>query len=270
MWCSTCQQETPGTIHSATARIVCSRCQQPMQSRKPTATAQICDEGLALDDPTIAATTSSAKTAQFRKDDWAVRQRVRTVARELRRPNPVTAVSPNRIASEFGRFDPPQDLFGQGAPVGLTPIAPPGSPSAALQNKASGSNQLAAWLIVILGVLGLASGLGLIGWSLSTGQMQHWNLALGLAMGGQGTLIFGLVLVISRLWRSSRQAAAKLHEVHTRLAQLQHTSETLAATRSGGAPAFYADLVRGASPHVLLANIKGQVDQLATRVSTGW
>jgi hypothetical protein len=100
--------------------------------------------------------------------------------------------------------------------------------------------------------------------------MLYWNYAVGLAMAGQGTLIFGLVLVISRLWRSSRYSAAKLQDVHIRLGQLQQSSETLAATRTGGAPAFYADLVRGASPHVMLANLKGQVDQLATRVGTAW
>jgi hypothetical protein len=40
--------------------------------------------------------------------------------------------------------------------------------------------------------------------------------------------------------------------------------------RSGGAPAFYADLVRGASPQVMLANLKGQIDQLATRIGSGF
>ncbi len=34
-------------------------------------------------------------------------------------------------------------------------------------------------------------------------SMRYWNLALGLTLGGQGTLILGLVLVISRLWRTA-------------------------------------------------------------------
>jgi hypothetical protein len=127
-----------------------------------------------------------------------------------------------------------------------------------------------AWIVVLVGMLGLAGGVALISWSLSSADMMYWNHAIGLALASQATLILGLVLVISRLWRSSRQSAAKLHEVHARLGQLQQTSETMAATRAGGAPAFYADLVRGASPHVMLANLKGQVDQLATRVGTAW
>jgi hypothetical protein len=127
-----------------------------------------------------------------------------------------------------------------------------------------------AWLIVASGIVTLAAGTGLMGWSLAGGRMIYWNLALGLALGGQGALIFGLVLVVSRLWHNSRHASARLQEVQARLAQLQHTADALSATRSSGAPAFYADLVRGASPQMLLSNLKGQLDQLATRLGSGW
>jgi hypothetical protein len=126
-----------------------------------------------------------------------------------------------------------------------------------------------AWLIVFAGVLTLIGGLGLLGWSLSIHDTTFWELALGLTLGGQGLLIFGLVLAITRLWRSSRYAANKLQDVHVQLGQLQHTADSLLAKNSAGAPAFYADLVRGASPQVLLANLKGQVDQLATRLGSG-
>ena len=83
---------------------------------------------------------------------------------------------------------------------------------------------------------------------------------------GQGLLIFGLVLIAARLWRNSRYASSKLIDVHSQLGQLQHTADALTTMRSG-APAFYAELVRGASPQMLLANLKGQLDQLATRIS---
>jgi hypothetical protein len=107
-----------------------------------------------------------------------------------------------------------------------------------------------------------------ISWSLSAHTVVNWNLALELALGGQGLLIFGLILVVSRLWRHSRYAAGKLQDVHARLGQLQHTAEVLTTMRAGGgAPAFYAELARGANPHMLLTNLKGQLDQLATRLS---
>src|SRR4051812_33130826 len=272
MWCSTCQQDTPGVANATSGRIVCSRCQQPMQKRKPPYAARICDEGLALDEAANQTNVPRATTAPFRTDDWAARQKVRTAVRELRRPNPTTANAPNRIVSERQRFDLPQDLFSEIEHATTPTIATnaPRSFPTDLAPKQSAGSQVVAWLVVTIGVVALSGGVGLIAWSLSTAHMLFWNYAIGLAMAGQGTLIFGLVLVISRLWRSSRYSAAKLQDVHVRLGQLQQSSETFAATRTGGAPAFYADLVRGASPHVMLANLKGQVDQLATRVGTAW
>jgi hypothetical protein len=272
MWCSTCQQDTPGVTNATSGRIVCSRCQQPTQKRKSPYSTRICDEGLALDDAATQASAPPATATPFRTDDWSARQRVRTAVRELRRPNPTTAHSPNRIAAERQRFDLPQDLFGQIEHATTPTIATnaPQSFASDLAQKHSAGGQVVAWLVVIIGVLALTGGVGLIAWSLSTAQMLFWNYAIGLAIAGQGTLIFGLVLVISRLWRSSRYSVAKLQDVHARLGQLQQSTETFAATRTGGAPAFYADLVRGASPHVMLANLKGQVDQLATRVGTAW
>ena len=123
---------------------------------------------------------------------------------------------------------------------------------------------------MLAGTLTLTAGLALIAWSLSSKQMHYWNLALGLTLGGQGALVFGLMLAVTRLWYSSRYASNKLHDVTAHLVQLQRTADALTATRPGGAPAFYADLARGASSHLLLANLKGQLDQLATRIGTGW
>jgi hypothetical protein len=270
MWCSTCHQDTPGVAHAATGRIVCSRCQQPLRSRKASAAAQICDEGIALDEQAAPVATAAEI---FRKDDWPAQQRVRSLARELKRPNIAAKTSSEKAPLSRHRFEPPEDFFGQFPPTplpSLTPAALQSSSNSALQAKNSESSQIVAWLIVIAGVFSLASGLGLITWSISTKTMTHWNLGFGLAVGGQGTLILGLALVVSRLWRHSRYAAMKLQEVHSRLGQLQQTAEVLTTMRTGGgAPAFYAELARGASPHMLLTNLKGQLDQLATRIGSG-
>jgi hypothetical protein len=271
MWCSTCQQETPGVVNAASRRIVCSRCHNPVQKGKLPHNTRICDEGLALDELTLVAAGSTTKAAPLRTDDWAARERVRTVIRELRRPNPTISDLTHHASIDRFRFDPPHDLFGQIEQATLPSLAAPVAlpvTNATLQNQRSSSSQIVAWLIVLAGLLTLGCGVGLIAWSLLHNQMRHWNLAMGLAISGQGVLILGLVLVISRLWRSSRYAAAKLQEVHATVGQVQRASESLVAARGSSAPAFYADLARGASPHILLANLKGQVDQLATRVGS--
>jgi hypothetical protein len=242
-----------------------------MKKEKSPHATHICDDGLALDEQLETRTNARSKAPPTSLDDWEARQRVRSVVRELNRPTPAAASPATRSASDRFRFEPPHNLFQQsdasstaGLPSSISPI---GTATTFPAGRSEGS-QFIAWLTVITGVLTLAYGLGMIGWSLSAHETRHWNLALGFALGGQGILIFGLVLVISRLWRSSRYAAGKLHDVHTSLGQLRQASEAIAATRGGSAPAFYADLVRGASPQVLLANLKGQVDQLATRVGS--
>lgn len=220
-----------------------------------------------MDEQPVKAAMGAAPTPNI---DWPAEQRVRTLARELNRPTAAVKKAVTGVVSDRRRFEPPHDLFSQHAAASpavlAAPVAPP-SANAALQSRRTESSQVAAWMIVVMGSLTLATGLGLIGWSLTVNRLQYWNLALGLALGGQGTLILGLVLVVSRLWRHSRFAAGKLQDVQARLGQLQQTAEILTTMRSGGgAPAFYAELARGASPHVLLTNLKGQVDQLATRL----
>ena len=237
-----------------------------MARRKQDHTSPICDEGIEL---TERVATAVAAAPPIRTDDWSTRQRTRELNRTLRPPMRIGASAATVTPHSPRRFDPPQNLFEQAERV-TTPAIATTMPTAALatqlRTRRSKTGQVFAWLVVATGTIALLAGVGLIAWSLSANQMIYWDLALGLALGGQGGLILGLVLVVSRLWRNSRYAVSKLQEVHARLGQLQHTADALTATRAGGAPAFYADLVRGASPQMLLSNLKGQLDQLATHL----
>jgi hypothetical protein len=265
MWCSNCHQDVPGVAQAASGRTVCARCQRPISGPTQGATSPICDEGIALDDAPITA----RRTAPPIPDDWSARQHARALDRKLRSTASAGSSISAPAANVSRRFDPPQNLFDQSQhfdPPTLTTSVTPASIGRNRPRRARGS-QLVAWFVVLSGVAISGAGLGLIYRSVVMGQMHFWNLGLGLAIGGQGTLIFGLAMVVMHLWSSSRQTVGKLQEVHARLAELQHTAEALTAMRSGGSPAFYAELVRGASPQMLLTNLKGQLDQLATRLS---
>jgi hypothetical protein len=236
-----------------------------MRIKKPPHAATICDDGLALDEQ--AAATAAATLP--RVDEWSVHQRLRELGRELRRPVPAVAAAASGFPQGPRRFDPPHmvvDELVRGAAGYFVPTTSYTAIRTAAGSRPAKGMQVLAWLIVLAGSLVLAGGIGLVAWSLATEQIFYWNLALGLTLGGQGVLILGLVLVVSRLWRNGRHAAGKLQDVHSQLGKLQDTADVLTTMRSGGAPAFYADLVRGASPQVLLANLKGQIDQLATRI----
>jgi hypothetical protein len=270
MWCSTCHQDVPGVANATGGRTVCARCQQPIRTVKPAHASKICDEGLALDEP---AAKLAAAAPPLSGLDWQSRQMSRRLGRQLRRPSAETPAAIPSIETKIRRFDRPQNLLHEGDATSAPDFAPfTADPNALPMARPPQSefSQIIAWLIVLFGVLALAGGLGLIGWSIAEDELRYWNQAIGLTLGGQGLLIFGLVLVVARLWRNSRYASNKLQDVHHRLAQLQHTADALTAMRGGGAPTFYADLVRGASPQALLANLKGQLDQLATRLGNGW
>jgi hypothetical protein len=233
-----------------------------MAGRRNASTAPICDDGIEL---TEQAPRRKNAAPPVRTDDWFIRQRSRELHRALRRPMHFGSSVGTFTPSTAKRFDPPQGLLDQYTQTPSPNVTTATAPSIARSRQnGTTASQVFAWLVVAAGTITLVAGIGLIAWSLSTKQLQHWNLALSLALGGQGALILGLVMVVSRLWRNSRYASNKLQEVHARLGQLQNTADTISATR-GGAPAFYADLARGASPQMLLSNLKGQLDQLATR-----
>jgi len=256
MWCSACQQDVPGISHVASGRLVCSRCQQPMRNRKNTHTAGISDGGIELDEPAVARVC----TAPPKFDDWQTRQRTRHLGRELRRSMSGSSIPLERFPQNQRRFDPPAELF-DNSTSSFSSVSTRSTPAA----KRTQGGQVIAWFVVMAGFVALCGGLGGIAWSIAERRDEFWNESLGLTLAGQGILIFGLVLVVSRLWRNSRYATGKLQDVHTRLGELQRTAEALSANR-GGAPAFYADMARGAPPQILLSNLKGQVEQLAARL----
>jgi hypothetical protein len=268
MWCSNCHQDLPGVNHPATGRLVCSRCQHAMTGSRVTRSG-VCDDGIDLTEPVV--TTKKTSSPPIRADDWSARRRARELDRALRRPMHIGVPVTKNPLLGARRFDPPQDLFDQLEQVTTPAIKtdePPITSAKQLIRRQTGAAQVFSWLVVATGALTVAGGVGLLSWSLFGNVITYWNLALGLTLGGQGALILGLVLVVSRLWRNSRFASGKLQEVHARLGQLQQTADVLTSMRSGGAPAFYADLARGASPQMMLGNLKGQLDQLAARIGT--
>jgi hypothetical protein len=225
------------------------------------------DDGIALDEQPVVAVAVAAPPAAI--DDWQLRHRSRQLGRALRREPARGQAQMSDFQPSMRRLDPPHQLFEDFAPhaAALPFDGAAGAAPMRVSPRQPAAAQFITWIVAVVGATVLGCGLGVISWSLSHSQFEFWNLAIGLTLTGQGLLIFGLVLLVMRLWRNSRYASAKLHEVHTDLDQLQRTATALAAMRSGGAPTFYAELVRGASPQMLLSNLKGQIDQLAGRLN---
>ncbi|MFN0022248.1 MAG: hypothetical protein ACKVP0_28705 [Pirellulaceae bacterium] len=134
------------------------------------------------------------------------------------------------------------------------------------QEKQEKSGTL-AWTCLSLGVMALACGGVLIAWSLIAGRDDLWSIGLPLAVVGQGGLVIGLLLQLDGLWQSSKKTEETLTQLDGKLHDLAHTTTMLGTTRSTPAQSFYVHMAEGASPHLLLADLKGQLDLLAERMA---
>lgn len=126
-----------------------------------------------------------------------------------------------------------------------------------------------AWVFLLAGTTALVCGGVLVGWSYVGSRAALWNLGLPVLLGGQASLLLGIVLQVERMWRNGRLAAQRLAEVDRELVDLHQTTTLLGNTYGGGSSTFFAHLAEGASPHLLMADLKGQMDLLAMKVSRG-
>jgi hypothetical protein len=118
-----------------------------------------------------------------------------------------------------------------------------------------------------IGLMGFCCGGVLLGWSFLAGRADLWNLGIPIAVGGQIALLIGLVLQLERIWQNNRYAVEKLDEVDERLADMHHSQALLQVNHGSAAQAFYAHMADGANPSMLLADLKGQLDLLAVKLS---
>lgn len=125
---------------------------------------------------------------------------------------------------------------------------------------------IGSWLLVALGLMAFACGGVLLGWSIYQGRDDLWRIGLPLVLGGQAALIFGVVLQLDGLWQSNQETARSLDTLDSRMQELRQNTAALSASHSGPSTAFYAHLAGGASPHILLSDLKGQLDMLAMRM----
>jgi len=135
------------------------------------------------------------------------------------------------------------------------------------RRERKGAAPVVAWLSLSLGLMAFVCGAVLVGWSFFAGRGDLWNLGLPLALVGQAGLLIGVIFQMDFLWQSSRATADTLSELDDNLDELRHTTSMLGTTHSSAAQSFYAHMAGGASPEMMLADLKGQLDMLAVNLN---
>ena len=251
MWCSKCQQDVPAVARHTQGPLVCSRCQLELAEASGTLPA---DSGISLDSFDTSAKEDLSSPRDVLAEDES-RQQLRRIGRQLRTsyqvepartPLPCLSPSPEGIPAE----------------IQLKTV----SRKANLQPKSTQSSWQIS-LLILLGVLGFCGGAGLLAWSAAFQLARVWQWGMAATIAAEGLLILGLTWMAVRLWHNSRRLNHQLTGVDRQLSEIQQQTGSLAGSHMSSSQHYYNHFSQAASPHYLLANLRGQVDQLASRIA---
>lgn len=257
MWCLQCQQDVPAFANAEnSAEKCCARCRRPFTRKN----AQRIEERRSATESTSAAVTPS--TAPNLKD-WRIDADLRT-ADELARRSGISHMLPteqprNRSTDNGARFRIDQAHFGEQSTVGKpverrVELAPVRSP-------------WFSWLALGSGITTVVCGAILVAWSLLRARPELWNIGLPLVLAGQGALVLGLILQLDGMWQTQKVTRHVLNDLDQQIEGLRQSANLLHASQPVSSSKFYSHLSDGAGPQILLADLKGQLDLLALRLS---
>ncbi len=267
MWCSTCQQDVPGLGSTSEGNLLrCGKCGEVLATAaqhspagNPPAISAAADENVTLE--------KLLRLGPLSNEDWAIEAELRgvqrllcslksrstDVAEALKLPTPHIAPKQWKKSGSYAASNNDNQSDSDG--------------SSRQAVEAPSRTQVAAWAILSIGLAVFACGAVLLGWSLVAKRPDLWPIGMPLALIGQAGLILGLILQLDGLWSSNRQTAAVLNELDGELKNVRQATTLLSTSHSGGAQSFYLHLAEGASPQMLLADLKGQMDLLAQQMA---
>ncbi|MCE5266808.1 MAG: hypothetical protein LLG00_02850 [Planctomycetaceae bacterium] len=266
MWCKDCRQDVPALPSADSQTLCCPRCgeelragtmpPQPAVVAGPEACAAAeCDTssgGFGLRDP-----------MPF-LDDWEVGEQLRDIERALWSPKPKEPQPAKAGPQPAVRVDAAHAAV---PPMHTPQIEQPGRPRQEKEDNVARVLVVVTWVALGLGAMGFLSGGLLLCGSLLADRPGLWTLGLSVAIIGQVALLVGLVLQLDRLWRNNREAAAKLQDVDEQLHDLKSATTLLGTAQGPAATTFYSHFAGGASPQLLLTDLKSQIDLLAMKIA---
>jgi hypothetical protein len=206
MWCTNCRQDVPGIASqhdglSSNLPLTCIRCGLVLaasdESRAPAMSAA--KTAIAADE-TIA--TAGLLGLPAACDTWELEQRLKRVKRLV---SPAEATAGRDRASIAGlRIDPAQRA------------AADFERDARLEDEGDTGPTLGeewfsffAWSALAGGLAAFTCGGVLTGWSIAAGRDDLWTIGLPTLIGGQLTLVLGLILQLQAAWRAKTPGARR-------------------------------------------------------------
>jgi hypothetical protein len=250
MWCKDCRQDVPALPSGDKQKLCCPRCG-----------GSVCADPDKIEDSTL---PSSSVRMFSSYDGWDLDEQLRHIERVLQTANEADRDCETLNRRELERFDR--------AHAGLPDWHHLASKNRAKRKKSSGGKLsfvwgALAWFALLSGTTIFACGGVLLGWSLTSGRQELWTLGLPVALAGQIALLVGLLLQIERLWRDNRKASVKFQQFDEQLHELKTTTTFLTSNQRPASATFYSHFSEGASPKLLLTDLKSQLDLLAMKIA---
>ncbi len=257
MWCTRCQQDVPAQPSPKSGELCCPRCLTEFQREPPGVRP--------AEEPTpVEASPPESPGKAF--DSWEFDEQLRQIGRRLGGSRADGGQVKDHLKREILRLDPPHLTTPSWHVPDRPATKPPRrKPGRRLARKTTGGSL--AWSALSVGTMVLVCGAILLVWAVASDRGELWAVGLPAAVIGQVLLLVGLVLQLDRLWRDSRAAAAKLSKVDVQLHELRATTTLMGTGGASPGSAFYSHLAGGAGPHLLLNDLKGQLDLLAMKIS---
>jgi hypothetical protein len=268
MWCQHCRQDVPAISQGETAR--CVRCGRAMARPASAATSStgvgaLSEWGLDLGASVEKTESPAAAPTPSEEDDWLLDHKLRLLKRKLNIANSSPGETDSHNLAFGGTVDrgayPPSAAIPSSGGTGAKPA------TAANPHSRKRRPAVLAWMIMSLGLMSFVCGGVLLAWSFIGHRNDLWGLGMPITLVGQFGLLLGLVLQLDHLWQASRHTADTLNAVDDRLSEINHATTLLRTTHSSHAQSFYAHYAEGAHPHLLLADLKGQLDLLSAKMS---
>lgn len=257
MWCRQCQQDVPAVAQGSEGPLVCPRCRQ---SLRQTSIRAVADAGIDLGSFPQQSSPDVEQRLPF--DSFAQkesRRRLQRIGRKLQ--------SPCRRSLSWHPSSTLQTIVGT-APVDARSEQRLRRLARQLEREAPAARRT-SWLLSLLiavGVIGFSFGLLALGWSAAFNLSIIWQWGMTTTIAAEGLLIVGLTSMAWRLWRNGRSVNRKLQGMDQQLTAIHELTGSLSAGHLSASQHYYHCFNQVANPHMLMANLRGQIDQLAERV----
>ena len=156
------------------------------------------------------------------------------------------------------------------APTAAEPSPHPQLRQISKQAEVDDGKATRSWLlssVLLLGTLGFALGVTALVWSALFQLPEVWQWGMTTTIAAEGLLIVGLAWMATRLWQNSRRLNRELAHVDEQLVEIHELAGSLSAGQLASSQNYYHHFSQVANPHLLVANLRGQIDQLSERLA---